>query len=82
MEKIAVGGGLPKDLISLEEKPIVNLKLVTPISGIISFKDKNTIRITNNNTEIDLKISDILKPYKNGRIKFLPTVKNYQFVDQ
>ena len=65
-----------------KDKPIVNLKLVTPISGIISFKDKNTIRITNNNTEIDLKISDILKPYKNGRIKFLPTVKNYQFVDQ
>ena len=26
MEKIAVGSGLPKDLISLEEKPIVNLK--------------------------------------------------------
>ena len=65
-----------------KDKPIVNLKLVTPISGIISFKDKNTIRITNNNTKIDLKISDILKPYKNGRIKFLPTVKNYQFVDQ
>ena len=65
-----------------KNKPIVNLKLVTPISGIINFKDKNTIKITNNNKEIVLKISDILKPYKNGRIKFLPTVKNYQFVDQ
>jgi hypothetical protein len=70
----------PKDL-SLN-KPIAKLKISTPFAGIISFKNQATLTITNNDKVIDLKITDVLKGYKNCNIKFSLIVKNYQYVDQ
>ena len=65
-----------------KRKSIAKVKIITPISGLITIKNSTTLSITNNEKTINLSLSDILKTYKNCRIKFSSLVKNYQFVDQ
>lgn len=62
-------------------KPFAKLKLVTPYQGIAILKDE-TITIVNQKTQIVLDLVNFKKVLQNCSLRFSPTIKNYQFVDQ
>lgn len=59
---------------------IANLKLITPIEGIIYIKNES-ILIVNQNESIEIDFSYLVNTIKNCRVELVPTVKNYQYVD-
>lgn len=62
-------------------KPFAKLKLVTPYQGIAILKDE-TITIINQKTQIVLDLVNLKKVLPNCSLRFSPTIKNYQYVDQ
>jgi hypothetical protein len=62
-------------------KSLANLKLVTPINGIVKL-NYPFLTIFNINESITLDLSDIIKPFKNCSIKIFCFLKNYQYIDK
>jgi hypothetical protein len=62
-------------------KPFAKLKLVTPYQGIAILKDE-TITIVNQKTQIVLDLVNLKKVLQNCSLRFSPTIKNYQYVDE
>jgi hypothetical protein len=65
----------PKEL--KKNKPFANLKLVSPISGIVELQN-NCISI---NKKIFLNLSALSKQFPNCKIQFSLLTKNYQYID-
>ncbi len=64
-----------------KSKPFAKLKLVTPSQGIAIVKDE-TITIVKQKTQIFLDLMNFQKIFQNCSLRFAPTIKNYQYVDQ
>lgn len=62
------------------EKALGKIKIVSPINGIITNSGEK-ICISNETQKIELNFSQILKKIKNCRLKIVPIIKNYQYID-
>jgi RNA polymerase Rpb1, domain 5/RNA polymerase Rpb1, domain 4 len=78
---------LPKEVnyvfpSSLElEKPFAKLKIVSPFEGIVLLKN-GLITIKNEDSQFILDLLQLTKKIKNCSLKFLPLVRNYQYIDR
>jgi hypothetical protein len=67
---------------SLElEKPFAKLKIVSPYQGVVLIKN-GLVTIKNEESQFLLDLLQLTKKIKNCSIKFLPVVRNYQYIDQ
>jgi len=69
----------PKKLTTLN--PFIQLKLIIPYQGIITFND-NKIIITSIEKKFSLNLIELRKLFKNCKTKFSILIKNYQYVDR
>ena len=63
------------------EKPFAKLRIVSPYEGIVLIKN-GLITIQNEESQFLLNLLQLTKKIKNCSIKFLPVVRNYQYIDQ
>lgn len=64
-----------------QTKPFVELKLITPYQGIITFSNDQLV-ITCVEKKFTLNLLELKKVFKNSIFKFSLFVKNYQYVDR
>jgi DNA-directed RNA polymerase subunit beta' len=63
-------------------KPFARLKLISPISGVISLNNSNLWIQSKKNESFNLEITNITKNFKNCVLKISFLVKNYQYIDR
>ena len=61
--------------------PIAKLKIISPISGLVIFKD-NFLIIKNKDQSFSLNLNNISPEYKNCLTKIRLLIKNYQYIDK
>jgi hypothetical protein len=61
--------------------PFARLKIVTPFEGIVKLKN-NFLTLYNENTQINLQLSNLTQAFKNCSLKLSIIVNNYQYVDK
>jgi hypothetical protein len=62
-------------------KSFAKLKIVSPYEGIVLIKN-GLITIKNEDSQFLLDLLQLTKKIKNCSIKFLPVVRNYQYIDR
>ena len=61
--------------------PFAKLKIISPISGLVTFKD-NILIVKNKKKSFSLNLNNISSEYKNCLTKLRLLIKNYQYIDK